>query len=359
MLCEFCVGLHKNNLGNCEISALRCNSGNLAILISLSYWINRIKTNQTKMSAQICCYDLTVKDEDGAYDRLLEFLKEHCKHWCFQKEKGASGYIHYQCRMSLGTKRRLTDVVKLMGDLKGHLSPTFKDNILPNKAFYVMKPETRIEGPWSSEDEEEAYIPRQIRDITLKEWQQKIVEDAEVWDTRHINILLEQIGNKGKSTLATYCGVHKIGRSLPPLNDYKDIMRLVMDMPTSKLYLVDMPRALDQKHHHNFFAGLEEIKSGHAWDDRYKYKEKYFDCPNIWVFTNTMPNLEFLSADRWRVWQIIDDDLVQQPLKKQKLFNGYNENGSSNAEERPDDVSEAVGGLRSSGGQVTRRQFFI
>jgi len=273
---------------------------------------------------QLCGWDFTCPATEGVYEEVIRFMKTECKHWAFQKEKGeTTDYVHFQCRVSLGVKRRLVELVELGKTeyplIKWRVSPTVTAHALPAKAFYVMKPETRIEGPWTSEDAEEVYVPRQIRDITLREWQKHIADDADVWDTRHINILHEVEGNKGKSILATYCGVHKIGRSLPPLNDYKDIMRMVMDMPTSKLYLVDMPRAIDQSRTHNFFAGLEEVKSGHAWDDRYKYKEKYFDCPNIWVFTNVMPDLRHLSTDRWKIWNIVDEKLVEHINKKQKL----------------------------------------
>lgn len=86
-----------------------------------------------------------------------------------------------------------------------------------------------------------------------------------------------------------------------------------MDAPTSKLYLFDLPKALKKEHLYQFFAGVEEIKNGYAYDDRYSFKEKYFDCPNIWIFTNTAPDRLMLSADRWRFWQI-DDQMNLVPL---------------------------------------------
>lgn len=266
------------------------------------------------MTNALNCWDATMSAEHIAREELQVFLKKHCKHWAFQLEKGAdTGYEHYQIRMSLGVKRRFSDLNKLVGDegwVNYHLSPTVTANKLPNDAFYVLKPETRIEGPWTSEDEQPAYIPRQIRDITLRAWQAQIAADAHCWDTRHINVVVEKWGNKGKSILATWLGVKKLGRSIPPVNDYKDIMRIVYDMPPSPLYIVDMPRGIEQKKLHNFYAGLEEVKSGHCWDDRYSYKEKYFDCPNIWVFTNTLPDMTYLSADRWIIWVINDDETL-------------------------------------------------
>jgi hypothetical protein len=97
---------------------------------------------------------------------------------------------------------------------------------------------------------------------------------------------------------------HKLGRALPPVNDYKDLLRMVCDLPTSKLYLFDMPRAMNKDKMYQFYSAVETIKDGYAYDDRYTFKEKVFDCPNIWIFCNVLPDLAMLSRDRWRIWDI-------------------------------------------------------
>jgi len=169
--------------------------------------------------------------------------------------------------------------------------------------FYVMKAESRLDGPWSDKDKP-LYVPRQIRDIDLWEWQNDVVEISKIWDTRHINIILDVDGNHGKSTLCTYMGVNKLGKLLPFCNDYKDILRMCYDVGAQPCYLVDMPRAINKERLFQFFAAIETIKSGYAYDDRYGFKDRYFDCPNIFVFTNKVPELEMLSQDRWMFWAI-------------------------------------------------------
>ena len=59
----------------------------------------------------ICVYDFTVPDMDLM--QLKETLKKHCKKWAFQKEKGSTGYIHYQGRLSLKLKKRLKNVLEI------------------------------------------------------------------------------------------------------------------------------------------------------------------------------------------------------------------------------------------------------
>lgn len=141
----------------------------------------------------------------------------------------------------------------------------------------------------------------------LRPFQQQIIDDAGNWDTRTINCVYCPTGNKGKSLLVGYCRAYNIGRALPPVNDYKDMMRMVCDMPTSRMYLIDMPRSINKDRLYQFYAGVESIKDGYAYDDRYSFKEKCFDCPNIWIFSNRLPDQKLLSYDRWKIW-IIDDE---------------------------------------------------
>jgi len=246
----------------------------------------------------ICVYDFTGPVSDFTLEEMKAMLKEHCKTWTFQQEKGEeTGYLHWQGRVSLKLKTRTPHNVFKTKTL--HFTPTSKEN--SDNCFYVLKEATRTMGPWSSEDVE-IYIPRQIRDIKLRDWQQYIINDADKWDTRVINILLDTGGNHGKTILKTYMGVHQLGRAIPFTNDYRDMMRMVMDTPKKKLYIIDIPRALKKDNLLQFFAGIETLKDGYAYDDRYHFKEEYFDCPNIWVFMNTMPDIDCLSKDRWKIW---------------------------------------------------------
>ena len=148
-----------------------------------------------------------------------------------------------------------------------------------------------------------SYIPRQIREIeALYPWQQQIVDDANVWDERTINLV---IGNNiGKSILKTYISVHGIGISIPFCNEYKSIMRFVMNTPKKRLYIIDIPYSVKKDRLHGLMSAIETIKAGYAYDDRYSFKEELFDCPNIWVFSNKQLDMEDLSINKWKLWSI-------------------------------------------------------
>lgn len=263
------------------------------------------------MNNPIVGYDFTIpKGDYYSHDVEKLIYPGRVKRYAFQLEKSEHGYEHYQGRIRLIKKIRPTQAFKLFRDIKGiHLSPTTTEVFTTDDEFYVMKEDTRIEGPWTDRNKA-AYIPRQVRDITLKPWQKSVAELSFVWDTRSINIIYDTVGNIGKSVLTTYMGVYGLARQIPYCNDYKDIMRMVMDMPTSNAYIIDLPRAISKERLFQLFGGIETIKSGYAYDDRYSFKDKYFDCPNIFVFTNSLPDTSLLSCDRWKIWHIVDNQLL-------------------------------------------------
>lgn len=276
------------------------------------------------MTGEKYVFDFTIS-KNAIPDRercLSTFLTRKCKKWGYQLEKGeVSGYEHYQGRLSLKTKVSLAAMVKMMntdfGKGFGKVSCTTVGCSKGTRFYeYTTKEETRIDGPWTDEDET-LYIPRQIREMgNLRPFQKRVVDSANDWDTRHINYIYCPNGNIGKSLLVGYCRAHGVGRALPPVNDQKDLLRMVCDLPTSKMYLFDMPRSMNKDKLYSFYSAIETIKDGYAYDDRYKFREKVFDCPIIWVFANSLPPTNLLSKDRWLVWQ------VDEQYELSKIDNG-------------------------------------
>lgn len=248
----------------------------------------------------VCVFDFTISKSKGSVETITECCKRDCKKWMFQQECGEGGYEHFQGRVSLKVKSR-TGPKWGLGE---HWSVTSSEN--HTNEFYVCKQDTRVAGPWSDRD---TYIPRQVRDLILLPWQQSIIDDKNNWNTRNINCVICKEGNIGKSTLVTYAGAHKLARRIPMLESYKDFMRMVMDCPKSNLYLVDFPRSMNKTNCAGFWSAIETVKDGYAYDDRYGFREEYFDCPNIWVFMNTEPDLALLSRDRWVTWEVTQDTL--------------------------------------------------
>lgn len=252
-----------------------------------------------KSENPVCVYDFTCFADDDEKP-IIALCEKWAKKWCFQLEETKEGKLHWQGRFSLKVKERLNGVVKKFP--KCHLSVTSTAN--KGNMFYVMKEDSRVKGPFADTDEK-IYVPRDIREIDeLYPWQEKMIEMSKEYNARWVDVIYCPSGNKGKSTLCRWMQVYKLGRKLPFCNDFKDIMRMVMDMPTAPCYLIDMPRAVNKERLFQLYAGIEEVKSGYAYDDRYHFKEKIFDPPRVFVFTNTLPDENLLSKDRWKLWTI-------------------------------------------------------
>lgn len=284
-------------------------------------------------------FDFSVPEAVEQFEeRLPEYITNFgrlAKHWAFQLERGEqNGYIHLQCRVSLHKKKRAGEFILMMKNCnfepftKAHITPTSNNGT--KKGFdYVIKYDTCILGPWQDTDEnikeliDPPYIPRQVREIeSLYPWQEYIVNDFDVWDKRYINLFYNASGNIGKSTLVSICRAYKLARVLPPVNETKDLLRMVCDMPTSKAYMFDMPRAMNKDRLYQFYAAIETIKDGYAYDDRYHFTEKVFDCPAVWIFSNRLPDLDLLSNDRWKIWCITEKEgnlLRLDPTDKESL----------------------------------------
>lgn len=268
--------------------------------------------------SQCAVWDVTWKWEDK--EPWIAFLTSYAKKWAFQKELAASGYIHGQGRFSLTMKKKKEDLIKLMNanDLSGyHVSPTCKTVAKSGDLFYVIKQDTRQEGPWTDQDvQEEKVITKQLKKImdgNLYPYQESIVEYLKTWEDRKILCIVQPSGDVGKSGFCEYLEYKDLAYEIPPMNDMQDIMQCVMSLPKKwTAFSLDMPKAMRKDRLAPFFAGLESLKNGVAYDKRYSFKKRRMDRPHIIVFTNSMPDTDLLSADRWDFRKI--EDLVLKEI---------------------------------------------
>jgi hypothetical protein len=255
-------------------------------------------------------------------DIIIDALKQLAKHWVFQEEIGEeTGYEHFQGRFALMKKKRKSALLKLFKGLEFlediSISPTSTAG--GKTAFaYVMKLDTRVAGPWSDKDPPPRFIQDSIKAITeLRSWQQKVVDISDEIDLRRINIIYDPIGNNGKSVIVKWMEAYGKCIKLPVTRDYKDIVQMALciaedrgrEDPATKCWMIDMPRAIEKAQMSGFFGALETLKDGKLFDMRYKYREYIINEPVVWVFTNKVPDLLYLSKDRWRFWQITNDGL--------------------------------------------------
>lgn len=270
------------------------------------------------MTMNACAvYEIRYNEALVTEDTLGTFLKTIAKSFVFQLEVGDGGYRHWQGRLSLIKRRRKCELMKLFGSfpLPNYLEPTITKEHL-KEAFYQMKADTRERGPWTeAEFRDPVFVPYQYAGLMdkLYPYQQLIFDKIKnEREKRVVNLVVDIKGNSGKSTLAALMDIHGYGVDMPIINDYEKLVAtlccILKDVTRDpKSIFMDMPRAVDKSHLLGTYCAIEQIKKGKLYDLRNKYKSWWIHAPQVWVFTNVVPDMSLLSQDRWRVWTISDN----------------------------------------------------
>lgn len=232
---------------------------------------------------------------------LLSKLELKCSRWTFQLERGdESGKLHFQGKLSLKAARTNVDAGKLLG-----VSVRAVHNDEATE-FYVTKSATSEGGPWTDKDMKKGKEPWDL--AVIKEWypwQKSVFESLEKLDDRVINVLFDETGGRGKSKVYKKAVWEDWAGLIPAIGDAKDIIQAVCSMGAKKAYIIDLPRSGESETHmRSIYKAIECIKNGVVMDFRYQFKQLIFGSPVIWIFTNQMPEMRMLSADRWRIWNI-------------------------------------------------------
>jgi len=258
--------------------------------------------------------NLTKSNDKLTSGEVIEKIKHIAKKWVFQLEKGESSeHNHFQGRLSLHEKQRLTSLPKLVGVKGWRWSRTSSEN--KGNMFYVMKEDTRIDGPWKDTPSNLQPLPWHLKPLAenKRPFQLKIMEWMNHRDSRAIDIIYDLIGNTGKSSFATLLQFQGLAYSLLASKNTNEMCADLCDELTDandfdpKLVLVDLERAYNQEDTAGIFSALERIKGGLVKDRRYKLRKVFFGSPRVVVFMNRMPELWKLSKDRWRFWRMNEE----------------------------------------------------
>ena len=262
--------------------------------------------------SRITGMDCTVKAEWYSEEEMKELLKKHCREWACQLEKGdKSGYEHYQIRVKLKEKRLINDKNQVPALWKGHFLPT--TTAMVGNYDYCSKDFTRVAGPWKHDD---AVMTRQLTDflkMELRPWQKKVLNWGNEYNDRCIDLIYDPKGNMGKSIFAEYLEYVGMAEDVPPMREMEKLMGWVATRPIKPMYIFDMPRGMKKDKLADFYAGIEVLKNGRAYDWRHQAASFRFTRPRIIVFTNCLPEFELMSTDRWNVHDVVEGfDLLQR-----------------------------------------------
>jgi hypothetical protein len=258
----------------------------------------------------------TFKNED----ELKDVLSKWAKHWTFQLEEGDGGYKHYQGRISLLKKRRLSELKSawtenLPNYICQTVNPEFKNcGYSLDGIFYSLKEDTRINGPWTEQDIVEVKTKQLMLFDGFAElypWQKKVKDIVQKFDMRSIHLIYDKHGHAGKSIFVEHLEYENLVEDVPPYRLMSEIFEWVCGRPIRKAYIFDMPRGMKKDKLGEFYSGIEVIKNGVAYDKRNRPKKIRFDRPAVVIFSNELPDFSLMSLDRWQVWEMTEShDLI-------------------------------------------------
>lgn len=268
-------------------------------------------------------------------DRLCSENLEDVEYIVFGKEVGESGTPHLQGTVCFGKRKRLTQVISIIG--QAHCTVTrFLDQSVEycKKDGEVYEYGTKPKGSGQRCELEEfkqsvkdgvtkmeelrelhsrvcAKFPRFVKDYLedrktrykvdphpLREWQAKLNDKLKrPPDSRKIIFVVDRDGNEGKSWFARYfCDLHDDAQIIIP-GKKADMAYTLED--DKRVFFLDCPRSKQGEFIQYDF--LEEMKNGYVFSPKYESKVKKFKPPHVVVLTNEMPDQTKLSEDRFEL----------------------------------------------------------
>lgn len=210
---------------------------------------------------------------------------------------------HFQIYMKLNTKDRAGALARKLSTMgvKAIRCKACSSEGRIALSEYCMKKETRIAGPWA---DKRIYLGSDLPTV-LYPWQQQIVDIIKgPVHSRRIYWFHDEKGGAGKSTFAKYMYFHHKILTLT-FGDAKDLLYMVSQKEGLDAYMFDLSRTKGGKTSmSDIYQSLESVKNGYFISTKYEPKVCCFKTPHIIIFSNHMPDMKALSADRWKITKL-------------------------------------------------------
>lgn len=160
------------------------------------------------------------------------------------------------------------------------------------------------------------------RNFKPRPFQQQIIDIAknEVWEDRLIYWFFEPKGNTGKTKLAEY--LHIFHGAIITGGKAEDMKHAVsrwqqIAKACPAIIIADVCRS--DSFNESSAKGIESIKNGLFFDGKYESAMLHsVKKAHVFVFANVSPKdyMNFLSADRWKIYEIVNFELVQRTFEQ-------------------------------------------
>lgn len=224
--------------------------------------------------------------------RFWQMVEELDLHkWVIGFEVGKDGYRHLQGRIRVS---------------KGE-----DEAFLTVKSYLPLAHIEKCSDTWeyerksgrflSSEDTPEIRAVRFGKPTHLQKMWLELLESA---NDRNIDVIFDPSGNHGKSWFVNW--MYETGKGFycpPTIDTVKGLIQWIASGYNNEgVILIDIPRSW--KWSEQLYVAIESIKDGLVYDTRYYSKLRNIRGCKVMCFTNEMPKIDKLSADRWRIAEI-------------------------------------------------------
>lgn len=251
------------------------------------------------------CFTLNNYTEDEL-NKIINSAKSASFKYIIGREVGEQGTPHLQGYINMSPhKKSCSSFIKWLDNERIHIEPC-KGSESQN-VKYCSK-----DGKFES-NFYEAPEPLEIIDEMLewmKELENILLEKA---NKRAVYWIWEPIGGVGKSSFAKYL-CHKYKATYIDEGKKADLINIIYnikDINSKSIIVIDIPRDNGNK---ISYKAIEQIKNGMICNTKYETGMKLFNSPHVIIFSNSYPEIEKLSLDRWKIGEIKDKKLVWQTL---------------------------------------------
>jgi hypothetical protein len=231
-------------------------------------------------------------------DQICSICSKNCKYAIIGKERAPNtGTLHLQGYLEFKAKKR---PIGLFGNPCIHWELA-KGNKNHNIA-YCSKEDP---NPWIYPK------PWNFKLDKLYKWQDNICEILkEEPNDRTIHWVWESEGCAGKTSLQKHIYsnyknvIVSCGKNADMKNGIIEYQKNVEELP--KIVLINIPRSIKD---YVSYAGIEEIKDMFFYSPKYEGGMICGPNPHVICFANEPPTTDKMSCDRWRIGEIIGDEI--------------------------------------------------
>lgn len=173
---------------------------------------------------------------------------------------------------------------------------------------YCAKSDTRVDGPWSKG----VAMRKPIKIISLlRPWQaseeQRLLGQP---DDRTVRWIWDPKGEMGKTVFAKYMQVKYDHLTCTIAGNGKDMLHILkkdLDRTEVSIVIFMFVRSVEER---VAYGVIEAIKDGFVCSGKFDSCRLIFNCPHVLCLSNFPPDKSKLSADRWDIKELGENELA-------------------------------------------------